>query len=93
VGISPDPSVGNSSVRDLTIQLGSQLLRDEVALARAELFARARQTTSGGLMVATCALFGLTSWLALRSVPPLTLTAESIRRDVEEMKVRTGRRR
>jgi uncharacterized sodium:solute symporter family permease YidK len=123
------------SVRELTIQLGSQLfqlLRDELALARAELFARARQATTGGVMVATAALLGVTSWLAvvaagiagiamvlpvwasalivgaflmlaagllalrgghrLRSVPPLTLTADSVRRDIAEVKARTGQR-
>lgn len=121
------------SVRELTVQLGSQLfqlLRDELALARAELFARARQATTGGMMAAAAALLGVTSWLAvvtagiagiamvlpvwasalivgaflmlaagllalrggrrLRSVPPLTLTADSVRRDAAEVKARTG---
>ena len=68
MGINPDPSVDDSSVRDLTIQLGgqlAQLLRDEVALARAELFARARQAVTGGVLVGAAALLGLTGWLAV----------------------------
>ena len=130
-----DPSVDDSSVRDLTMQLGSQLsqlLRAEVALARAELFARARQAVTGGVLVGAAALLGLTGWLAvvaagiagvaqalpvwaaaaviggflllsaltlavrgirqLRSVPPLTLTAASLRRDAAAVKARAGQR-
>ena len=128
-----DSLAGGHSVRELTVQLGSQLfqlLRDELALARAELFARTRQAATGGVMVAAAALLGLTSWLAvvaagiagiaivlpvwasaliigaflmlaagllalrgsrrLRSVPPLTVTAESVRRDAAEVTSRTG---
>lgn len=58
-----DPSAG-----ELTVQLGgqvSQLLRDELALARAELFASARQVILGGGMLGTAALLGLTGALAL----------------------------
>jgi hypothetical protein len=58
----------NLSARELTGQLGgqvSQLLRDELALARAELFARARQAVMGGGMLAAAALLGLTGWLVL----------------------------
>jgi hypothetical protein len=128
-----DSLAGDHSVGELTVQLGSQLsqlLRDELGLARAELFARARQATTGGMMVAAAALLGMTSWLAvvaagiagiamvlpvwasaliigaflmlaagllalrggrrLRTVAPLTLTAESIRRDVAEVKTRVA---
>ena len=128
-----DSLADNRSVRALIAQLGSQLsqlLRDELGLARAELFARSRQATAGGVMVATAALLGVTSWLAvvvagiagiamvlpvwasaliigaflmlgagllalrggrrLRRVSPLTLTAESIRRDIAEVKTRAG---
>ena len=135
MSIDPDPSVDDSSVRDLTMQLGgqlSQLLRAEVALARAELFARARQAVTGGVLVGAAALLGLTGWLAvvaagiagvaqalpvwaaaaiiggflllsalilavrgirqLRSVPPLTLTAASLRRDAAAVKARVGQR-
>ncbi len=63
-----DPPASDHSVHDLTAQLGSQLaqlLRDEVALARAELFARARQAATGSMLAAAAALFGLTGWLAL----------------------------
>lgn len=58
----------DSSVRELTGQLGvqvAQLLRDEYALAKAELFARARQAAMGSGMLAAAALLGLTGWLAL----------------------------
>jgi putative superfamily III holin-X len=117
------------------MQLGgqlSQLLRAEVALARAELFARARQAVTGGVLAGAAALLGLTGWLAvvaagiagvaqalpvwaaaaiiggflllsalglaargirqLRSVPPLTLTAASLRRDAAAVKARAGQR-
>jgi hypothetical protein len=120
----------NLSARELTGQLGgqvSQLLRDELALARAELFARGRQAVMGGGMLAAAALLGLTGWLVLIAagiagiavalpawaasliaggvlllaggliamraarrpsggVPPLRLTADSIRRDVRDVR-------
>lgn len=122
------------SAGELTVQLGnqvSQLLRDELALARAELFARARQAVLGGGMLGTGALLGLTGWLALVAaaiagiavvlpvwaaalivggflvlvagglaarggrrlsrMKPLTLTAESIRQDVQEVKEKAKR--
>lgn len=122
------------SAGELTVQLGnqvSQLLRDELALARAELFARARQAVLGGGMLGTGALLGLTGWLALVAaaiagiavalpvwaaalivggflmlvaggvaarggrrlsrMEPLTMTAESIRQDVQEVKERAAR--
>lgn len=63
-----DAAASDHSVHDLTAQLGgqlAQLLRDEVALARAELFARARQAAMGSMLAATAALFGLTGWLVL----------------------------
>lgn len=125
---------GDLSASELTVQLGrqvSQLLRDELALARAELFARARQAVLGGGMLGAAALLGLTGWLVLvaavitgiavalpvwaatvivggflvlmaggialrggrhlSKVTPLTLTAESIRRDVQEVKERVAR--
>jgi hypothetical protein len=56
------------SVRELTARLGGQLsalLRQELALARAELFASARQALFGGSLLAVAALLGLTGWLAL----------------------------
>lgn len=62
---SPD---GQASVRELTGQLGtqlSQLVRDEAALARAEMFASARQAVMGSGMLGFAALLGLTGWLAL----------------------------
>jgi Flp pilus assembly protein TadB len=128
------PTARNLSARELAGQLGgqvSQLLRDELALARAELFTRARQAALGGGMLATAALLGLTGWLGLvaagiagitvvlpvwaatlivggvllltsgviaaraarrlsRGVPLLPLTADSIRRDVREIKEKAG---
>jgi hypothetical protein len=58
----------NLSARELAGQLGvqvSQLVRDELALARRELSARARQAVVGGGMLAVAALLGLTGWLVL----------------------------
>jgi hypothetical protein len=63
--ISPD---GEVSARELTVRLGEQagvLLRREIALAKAELFAKARQAAMGGGLLTTAALLGLTGWLAL----------------------------
>jgi hypothetical protein len=56
------------SVRELTVRLGGQLsalVRQELAFARAELFASARQAIAGGALLAVAAIFGLTGWLAL----------------------------
>ena len=56
------------TARELTVQLGeqmSQLLRQELALAKAEMFTRARQMVLGGGMLAVAALLGLTGYLAL----------------------------
>jgi hypothetical protein len=56
------------SARELTTQLGEQLsrlLKDEIALARAELFASARQAILGGGLLATAAVVGLSAWAAL----------------------------
>jgi hypothetical protein len=129
-----DSAPGDLSAGELTVQLGnqvSQLLRDELALARAELFARARQAVLGGGMLGAGALLGLTGWLALVAaaiagsavalpvwaaalivggflvlvaggvaarggrrlsrMEPLTLTAESIRQDVQEVQQRAER--
>ena len=58
----------NASVRELVGQLGvqvAQLMRDEFALAKAELFAQGRQGVMGSGMLAAAALLGLTGWLAL----------------------------
>jgi hypothetical protein len=68
VGHRADPSADGRFVHDLTAQLGhqlAQLLRDEIALARAELFARARQLAAGGEMIAVAGMLALTGWLAL----------------------------
>jgi Putative Actinobacterial Holin-X, holin superfamily III len=56
------------TTRELTAQLGEQvsrLVRDEIALARAELFASGRQAVLGGGMLSAAAVVGLTSWLAM----------------------------
>lgn len=55
------------STRELTVHLGEQLarlVRQELALARAELFASGRQAVLGGGLLATAALVGLGAWLA-----------------------------
>ena len=56
------------SLPELTVHLTEQvkrLLRAQVALARAELFARSRQAVLGGGLFAAAALVGLGGWLAL----------------------------
>jgi hypothetical protein len=126
--------VRDLSVRELTAQLGEQLprlVRDEVALAKAELFARGKQAKVGGSMFAAAAVVGLGGWLAMvaaaiaglagalpvwasaliigvalavaagtlvalgrsrlaRSVPPLPVTADSVRRELGELTGRNG---
>jgi hypothetical protein len=60
--------LGDLSARELTARLGGQLsalVREEMALAKAELFASARQAFLGGAFLATAAIIGLTGWLAL----------------------------
>jgi membrane protein implicated in regulation of membrane protease activity len=56
------------SLPELTVHLTEQvkrLLRAQMALARAELFARSRQAVLGGGLLAAAALVGLGGWLAL----------------------------
>ena len=59
---------GDMSVRDLTVQLGEQmsrLVREEIALAKAELFAGTRQAVMGGGLLSGAALAAHTAWLAM----------------------------
>jgi hypothetical protein len=61
-------STKDMSARELTVQLGEQLgrlIKDEVALAKAELFASARQSVLGGELLSAAAVIGLGSWLAM----------------------------
>jgi hypothetical protein len=56
------------SLPELTVHLSEQvmrLVRAELALARAELFARGRQAVLGGGLFAAAAIVGLGGWLAL----------------------------
>ena len=78
--------VGDLSARELTVRLGGQLsalVREEMALVKAELFASARQAFLGGALLITAAILGLTGWLA-RGAPPLSMTAASVRKDIGE---------
>ena len=62
------PAQEEMTVRELTIQLGddlTRLVKDEIALAKAELFASSRQAVLGGGMLTGALVAGLTSWLAL----------------------------
>lgn len=62
----PNPS--DMSIRDLTGQLSEQmsrLVRQEIALAKAELFADARQAIIGGGLLSGSAMVGHTAWLAM----------------------------
>lgn len=59
---------GDVPVRELTAQLGEQLtrlVRDETALAKAELFASARQAVLGGGLLGGAALVAVTAWLTM----------------------------
>jgi len=59
--------VREESVRELAVHLGQQLtrlVRQELALARAELFANARQGVLGGGLLGAAAIVGLGAWLA-----------------------------
>jgi uncharacterized sodium:solute symporter family permease YidK len=63
-----DASVRDLSARELAARLGGQLgalVRGELALARAELLASARQAALGGALLTAAAVLGLTGWLAL----------------------------
>jgi hypothetical protein len=56
------------TVRELTVQLGDQigqLMKEEMALAKTELFASARQSVLGGGMLGAAAVIGLTCWLVM----------------------------
>lgn len=64
----PSKESKEMSARELTVQLGEQLgrlIKDEVALAKAELFANARQSMLGGELLSAAAIVGLGSWLAM----------------------------
>ncbi len=121
--------VKNLSLPELTAQLGEQatrLVRAELDLARAELFASGRQAILGGGLFGAAALVGLGAWLAMvaaaiagiaqglpvwasalivggvlgtlagvlalagkarltRGMPPLPMTAGSVRRELHEL--------
>lgn len=56
------------TVRELTAQLAddlTRLVKDEITLAKAELFASSRQAVLGGGMLTGALIAGMTSWLAL----------------------------
>jgi hypothetical protein len=125
------------SARELTVQLGEQLgrlVKDEIALAKAELFASARQSVLGGELLSAAAVIGLGSWLAMvaaaiagiaaglpiwaaalivggalgalagflallgarrlgRGMPPLKLTIDSMRDEMNDLATRVRMRR
>jgi hypothetical protein len=61
-------SAEEPTTRELTVQLGDQmtrLVRSEVALARAELFATARRAVLGGMMLSGAGLAGVYGGVAL----------------------------
>lgn len=122
------------TTRELTSRLGEQLstlARSEIALAKAELFARGRQAAMGGGLFAAAGIVGLGGYLALiaaaiagvavalpvwasalivgaalaalagglaligrrrmtRSMPPLQMTTDTVRRDLAELTGRHG---
>lgn len=56
------------TTRELTVQLGEQLsrlLKEETALAKAELFASARKSVLSGAMLTAAAVVGGTCWLVM----------------------------
>lgn len=127
-------AVDELTTRELTSRLGEQLsalARTELALAKAELFARGRQAVMGGGLFAAAAIAGLGAYLAViaaaiagvavalpvwasaliiggalaaaagalavigrgrmaRGVPPLQVTAGTVRRDLAELAGRNG---
>ena len=131
----PRPSTREPTTRELAAQAavqGAGLLGQELALAKAELLARARQAGAGVTMLAVAGVLGISAWLVLlaaaiagvavalpvwasalilgaalglgagglaliagrrlaRTNPRLPLTTESVRRDLAEIKARTGR--
>jgi hypothetical protein len=125
------------SARELTVQLGEQmgrLVKDEIALAKAELFASARQSVLGGELLSAAAVVGLGAWLAMvaaaiagiaaglpvwaaalivggalgalagflallgarrigRGMPPLKLTVDSVRGELNDLATKMRERR
>jgi len=64
--VQPPPQ--EMTLRELTVQLSddlTRLVRNEITLAKAELFASARQAALGGGMLTGAMIAGMTSWLAL----------------------------
>ena len=62
------PDLRNQSLPELISSLTEQmtrLVRAELALARAELFANARQAVLGGGLLTAAAVAGFTAWLAM----------------------------
>jgi hypothetical protein len=128
------PELRNQSLPELISSLTEQtarLVRAELALARAELFASARQAILGGGLLSVAALVGLSAWFAAvagaiaaiaeglpvwasaliiagalavvasvlaavgrarlaRGMPPLPMTADTVRRDLNELAGRPG---
>jgi hypothetical protein len=63
-----DDSRATAGTIELTHQLGEQLsrlVREEIALAKAEMFASGRQAVLGGGLLSGAALAGHTAWLAM----------------------------
>ncbi|HET9080280.1 MAG TPA: phage holin family protein [Trebonia sp.] len=124
-GMDPQNQSLPELISSLTEQM-SRLVRAELALARAELFANARQAVVGGGLLSAAAVVGLTAWLAMvaaaiagiaeglpvwagaliaggalamlagilavlgrarlrRGMPPLPMTAGTVRRDLHEL--------
>lgn len=59
----PEPTTRELASRALV--QGAGLLGDELALARAELLARAREAGAGAVLLATAGVLGGTAWLVL----------------------------
>ena len=64
----PPPSTREPTTRELAAQAavqGAGLLGQELALAKAELLARARQAGAGVTMLAVAGVLGVSAWLVL----------------------------
>jgi hypothetical protein len=132
VGAEPQHEPATRELAARVAVQGAGLLRQEIALAKAELLAKARQAGAGAVLLTAAGVLGITAWLVVvaaaiagmavalpvwaaalimagvlgsagggialiagkrlgQAVPPLPLTAESVRDDLALVRERTAR--